>query len=97
MRAGAKQIDGCTRRSAPGRQHADRGARRRVRAAGIRTGIDLFGLIDVAEDVVRRSWTASRVIDRMSLLMGYAGVYSSFLRHAFRAAERYGVSAPTCC
>jgi len=59
---------------------------------GIRTGIDVFALADAAEDVVRPAMASEPVVDRMALIMGYAGVYSSFLRHAERAAARYGVS-----
>lgn len=61
--------------------------------AGIATGIDTFAMLDVAEDVVRPILPRPPVVDRASLLLGYAGVYSSFLLHAERAAQRFGVPA----
>jgi 4-hydroxy 2-oxovalerate aldolase len=60
---------------------------------GTRTGIDVFAMFDAAEDVVRPRMEAEPVVDRLSLMMGYAGVYSSFLKHADRAARTYGVPA----
>jgi 4-hydroxy 2-oxovalerate aldolase len=51
----------------------------------------VLALIDAAEDVVRPVMDSECVIDRLALVMGYAGVYSSFLKHAFRAAEQYDV------
>ena len=59
---------------------------------GIRTGIDTFAMLDAAEDVVRPVMDSECVMDRMSIVMGYAGVYSSFLKHAYRVSEQYGVS-----
>ena len=92
-RAGAVQIDGSTRRFGAGAGNTPVEAF--VAAAdklGIRTGIDVFGIIDAAEDVVRPVMDDECQLDRLALLMGYAGVYSSFLKHAYRQAERYGVS-----
>jgi 4-hydroxy 2-oxovalerate aldolase len=49
-------------------------------------------MFDAAEEVVRPIMDGEPALDRLSLIMGYAGIYSSFLKHAYRAAERYGVS-----
>ena len=56
-------------------------------------GIDLYKVMDVAEDLVLPMMDAPVRIDRDALILGFAGVYSSFLLFAKRAAERYGVSS----
>lgn len=93
IKAGAVQIDGSTRRFGAGAGNTPSEALAAVcDKLGIRTGIDVLRLFDVAEDVVRPMMDSECALDRLSLIMGYAGVYSSFLKHAYRAAERYGVS-----
>jgi 4-hydroxy-2-oxovalerate/4-hydroxy-2-oxohexanoate aldolase len=60
---------------------------------GIVTGVDLFKLMDLAEEQVVPFMDHMVRIDRDSLTLGFAGVYSTFLLHAKRAALRFGVPA----
>jgi len=60
---------------------------------GIETGVDLFKLMDVAEDIIVPMMDHLVRVDRESLTLGFAGVYSTFLLHAKRAGERFGVPA----
>jgi len=60
---------------------------------GIETGIDLFKVMDVAEDIIVPMMNHLVRVDRESLTLGYAGVYSTFVLNAKRAAKRFGVPA----
>jgi 4-hydroxy-2-oxovalerate/4-hydroxy-2-oxohexanoate aldolase len=59
----------------------------------IETGVDLYQIMDVAEDIVLPMMDHMVRIDRDALTLGYAGVYSTFLLFAKRASAKYGVSA----
>ena len=94
VRGGATQIDGalCALGAGAGNSPTE------ILAAtfehlGIPTGVDVQGALAAAEDVVKPFLHRLPFADRGAITQGYAGVYSSFLLHAERAAARYQVPA----
>ncbi|TML95485.1 MAG: hypothetical protein E6G10_28255 [Actinobacteria bacterium] len=80
--------------SAPGRAKLrQRSSPRCSIAPACGPGIDIAALLDVAEEVAAPLQPAVPVIDRDAVTLGLAGVYSSFLKHARRIGEQYGVPA----
>ncbi len=89
---GATRVDGCTCGLGAGAGNTPTEVLVAVlKKMGVKTGIDLFELMDVAENTVLPIMRHIPRIDRASLTIGYAGVYSTFLLHAQRAAEKFNV------
>jgi 4-hydroxy 2-oxovalerate aldolase len=94
LEEGAEQVDGCTRGLGAGAGNCPTEALVVVsEKAGFSTGIDPLVIMDVAEDVIAPIMPRPQLVDRDGLTLGYAGVYGSFLLHARRAAERFGVDS----
>lgn len=94
QRAGATQIDGslCALGAGAGNSPTEVLVAAFSRL-GVETGVDLDAILATAAEVALPYITRLPWMDRGSIVQGYVGVYSSFLLHAERAAERYGVPA----
>jgi 4-hydroxy 2-oxovalerate aldolase len=92
VKAGADNIDGACRGLGAGAGNAATEAIVAVfNKMGWETGIDLYGVMNVAEDIIGGEIGITPIVNRAALVLGYAGVYSSFMRHAENASKRFGV------
>ncbi|NKB35712.1 MAG: 4-hydroxy-2-oxovalerate aldolase [Gammaproteobacteria bacterium] len=92
IEAGANRIDGSAAGLGAGAGNTPLEAFNAVLdRMGVETGVNVFKLMDVAEDLIVPLMDQPIRVDRDSLVMGYAGVYSSFLLHAKRAGAKHGV------
>ncbi|MCA1028048.1 4-hydroxy-2-oxovalerate aldolase [Cytobacillus kochii] len=94
IEAGATRIDGSVRCLGAGAGNTQTevlvGVLDRM---GIETGVDFYKMMDLAEEVVAPILPVPQEITKNSLVLGYAGVYSSFALHAQRAAEKFNLDA----
>jgi 4-hydroxy 2-oxovalerate aldolase len=94
LEEGVDQVDGCTTGLGAGAGNCPTEVLvAACERSGFETGVDPMTVVDVADSVVRPIKPTQGVIDGDGLVLGYAGVYGSFLLHARRAAERYGVDS----
>lgn len=92
LEEGASQVDGCLRGLGAGAGNTATEVLAAVlEMSGYDTGLDLYRLMDAAEDVLAPMLKQPPIVDKAALSIGYAGVYGSFALHAKRAAARYGV------
>lgn len=90
--AGAEYLDGCLMGAGAGAGNAQLEVLVAVlQKLGYDTGVSLYEAIDAAAEALAPLLRRPQVIDGNSLILGYAGVYSSFLLHADRVASRLGV------
>lgn len=92
--AGATYLDGSARALGAGAGNTQTEVMISVlEKSGYETGVDLFKLMDVAEDLVAPIIDTPQIIDRDSLTLGHAGVYSSFKLFAQRSGQRFGIDS----
>lgn len=92
VEAGATFLDGACRGLGAGAGNAQTEALVGVLdKSGYQTGVDFYKIMDVAEDVVEPIMHRPQVVRNAPLMLGYAGVYSSFLLHTYRAAEKFNL------
>ncbi len=91
---GAKRIDGSIRCLGAGAGNTQTEVLVAVLdRLGIQTGVDLYKMMDVAEEIVAPILEKPQEITKDGLVLGYAGVYSSFLLHAQAAARKFGIDS----
>ena len=94
IKAGATRIDGSVRCLGAGAGNTQTEVLIAVcERIGIKTGVDLFKIRMLAEDIVAPLLPVTQTITKEAITLGYAGVYSTFAYHAKRAAEKFGVDS----
>lgn len=92
VKAGATYIDGTLRGLGAGAGNTQIEVMAGVlQREGYDTGLDFYGLMDHAQSAVEPLMLRPQVVDNGSMMLGYTGVYSSFLLHVYDAARKYSL------